>query len=341
MANSNRLAKRYLAELANDPEQLHTQGFTPLVRYLAANAPLATRVGYSVSPKQDFVRFGQTALLHFYPAAFTDVKFNKTTSNYKLNNSYWGMLGINGPLPTHLTEYAIERNYRLQDSTFTGFLDVFNHRFISLFYRAWADAEPTVSHDRPEEDNFQRYLNALSGECTSDSSSEVFNQHKHVHQYLSGLLSHKNRSGKVLTQLLAEYLHFEVSIEEFQGRWYDLEPNDQTRLGQQNAALGCDTMLGSRTFQRSFNFAINIGPIYYQEYIALLNNSRQLSKVIELTKKVLGQEYEFSINILLKAKQTQACQLGSALLGINSWSQDKSGHLQQREPKLVYTTSIN
>lgn len=334
MANSNRLAKRYLEELVEDSDALYQQGFAPLLRYLDANAPLASRIGYSVSPKQDFARFGQTPLLHFHSSAFTKVKFDPNSSEYKLKNSYWGMLGINGPLPSHLTEYAIERNYRLKDNTFTEFLDVFNHRFISLFYRAWADAEPTVSHDRPEHDTFRKHLNAFSGE--SGTCKDTFTQSKNIHQYLAGLFSQKNRSGQALSQLLSEYLHLDVSIEEFQGKWYDLQAHEQTTLGQNNISLGVSSLIGKRTYQRNFNFAINIGPVDYPQYISLLNNKHGLDTIVELTQKAVGQEYEFSINIILKAQQTRACKLGSAKLGINSWSQDKSSHLTQNEPILVY-----
>lgn len=337
MAHSNRLAKRYLEELSKDPEELYRQDFAPLLRYLDANAPLAARIGYSVSPKQDCVRFGQTPLLHFHSSAFTEVRFGTVNGNYKLKNSYWGLLGINGALPNHLTEYAIERNYRLKDKTFTEFLDVFHHRFISLFYRAWADAEPCVSHDRPEHDSFQQKLNSFSGENSVEQDSFV--QDKNIHQYLAGLFSQKNRSSKVLSQLLSESLKLDVDIEQFQGRWYDIESSERIQLGKTNATLGIDSIIGKRSYQRSFNFAINIGPIDYDQYIALLNNRQRIKSIIALTQKAVGQEYEFSINILLKAFQTQASQLGSAQLGINSWCQDKSSHLAQHDPILVYKTA--
>ena len=215
MANSNRLAKRYLEDLSKDPDELYRQDFAPLLRYLDANAPLAARIGYSVSPKQDCVRFGQTPMLHFHSSAFTEVRFGTVNGDYKLKNSYWGMFGINGALPNHLTEYAIERNYRLKDKTFAEFLDVFHHRFISLFYRAWADAEPTVSHDRPEHDSFSKRLNTFSGE--THVQQNAFNQNQNIHQYLAGLFSHKNRSSKVLSQLLSESLQLEVSISRVSG----------------------------------------------------------------------------------------------------------------------------
>jgi len=295
---------------------------------------LAARIGYSVSPKQDFVRFGQTPLLHFHSSAFTKVKFDNNSGDYKLKNSYWGMLGINGPLPSHLTEYAIERNYRLKDTTFTEFLDVFNHRFISLFYRAWADAEPTVSHDKPDQDNFKKRFGAISGE--SSAIQDTFNQNKNIHQYLAGLYSQKNRSAKTLCQILSEYLKLDVTIDEFQGGWYELQKNEQTKLGNLNATLGVDSIIGSKTFQRCFNFSINVGPISYIEYIKLLNNEHRLKTIVELTQKNVGQEYDFKINILLKPQQTRVCQLGFGKLGINSWCQGESSHLAQLDPILIY-----
>jgi type VI secretion system protein ImpH len=337
MANSNRLAKRYLEDLSKDSEELYKQDFAPLLRYLDANAPLAARIGYSVSPKQDCARFGQTPLLHFHSSAFSEVRFGTVNGVYKLKNSYWGMFGINGALPNHLTEYAIERNYRLKDKTLAEFVDIFHHRFISLFYRAWADAEPTVSHDRPENDTFRQRINTFSGEMPVQQ--DTFNQNQNIHQYLSGLFSHKNRSSKVLSQLLSESLHLDVRIAEFQGCWYDIEPAEKIQLGSNNATLGMDSIIGERTYQRSFNFTINIGPIDYAQYIALLNNKQRIKSIVAITQKAVGQEYQFSINVILKAYQTQPCRLGSAQLGINSWCQDKSSHLAQHDPILVHKTA--
>ena len=38
------------------------------------------------------------------------------------------------------------------------FLDLFHHRFLALFYRAWAQAQPHVSRDRPDDDRFAVYV---------------------------------------------------------------------------------------------------------------------------------------------------------------------------------------
>jgi type VI secretion system protein ImpH len=60
----------------------------------------------------------------------------------RLMQRIFGLLGPNGALPLHLTEYARERAQHHGDPTFQRFLDTLTHRFALLFYRAWAEAQP-------------------------------------------------------------------------------------------------------------------------------------------------------------------------------------------------------
>ena len=61
---------------------------------------------------------------------------------------FFGLFGPDGPLPLHLTEYARDRMRNWRDATFQRFADVFHHRALSLFWRAYADSRPTISFDR-------------------------------------------------------------------------------------------------------------------------------------------------------------------------------------------------
>ena len=81
----------------------------------------------------------------------------------RLEQRFFGLLGPNGPLPLHLTEYARDRLRHHGDRTLVRFLDLFHHRLALLFYRAWAEARPTVQHDRPDEDRFATYVGSLAG----------------------------------------------------------------------------------------------------------------------------------------------------------------------------------
>ena len=316
MANSNRLSQRYLSDLNLHKDELYTQSFAGLLRFLDANSPQHEPLGYSVSLKQDAFRLGQAPIMHFHASTFTEVVEQPTTGQYKLINVSWGLFGANGALPLHFTEYAIERKYRHQDVTLSEFCDVFHHRFLSLYYRSWADAQPTVSHDRPEKDVFAKRLAVFAG---FDAHQPPADNANNTHKFLAGLYSMKNRSAGALRQILSEYLQHQVMINEFEGLWYPLPEEAHCRLSSANSCLGKDAIIGHSTFQRSFNFSIIVGPLQYQEYIALINNKQRLQMVKQLTNRHVGSEFSFTVKLQLAPGQSKAIPLGQSSLGMNSW----------------------
>ena len=64
---------------------------------------------------------------------------------------FFGLLGVNGPMPLEFTDYVFQRSHNYYDQTWRRFLDIINHRFLTLFYRAWAENEQAVSFDRADD----------------------------------------------------------------------------------------------------------------------------------------------------------------------------------------------
>lgn len=82
-----------------------------------------------------------------------------------LTVAFFGLTGPNGALPTHYTQniiYHAERVKGEERHALREWLDLFNHRLTSLFYRAWEKYHFVVP--------FARYLRqqALAGEGTDD-----------------------------------------------------------------------------------------------------------------------------------------------------------------------------
>ena len=105
-----------------------------------------------VAPRlaDDPVRLGQEPSLAFAPSSLAAFDPGRRTSILRgCRSSSFGLFGPNGPLPLHLTEYARDRLRNAATRPSRASLDLFHHRMLSLFYRAWADAQPTVSFDRP------------------------------------------------------------------------------------------------------------------------------------------------------------------------------------------------
>ena len=75
---------------------------------------------------------------------------------------FLGLLGPQGALPLTTTEESLGW-VLMRDDAFPRFLDLFNHRFLQLFFRAWADARPIAQHDRPRHDRFIAYIGSMIG----------------------------------------------------------------------------------------------------------------------------------------------------------------------------------
>ncbi len=173
---------------------------------------------------------------------------------------HFGLFGPNGPLPIHLTEYARERLHHAGDRTLSRFLDLFHHRFIALFYRAWAQAQPHVNRDRPDDDRFSGYVAAfvglLSPACRHRDSVPDLAKFFHV-----GGLVRQVRNAEGLGHALHHFFRVPVAIEEFVGHWMALGPRERTFLGRDGATLGAGAVLGRTVWDRQHKFRIHLGPL--------------------------------------------------------------------------------
>jgi type VI secretion system protein ImpH len=137
--------------------------FFDVLRRFECAHPEASRLGRAPRPCDEPIRLGQEASLGFPSSPMASFVPSAAGKPPRLSVHFLGLLGPNGPLPLHLTEYARDRMRNAGDRALVRFLDVFHHRILTLFYRVWADAQPTVSLDRPKEDRFGTYLGSLIG----------------------------------------------------------------------------------------------------------------------------------------------------------------------------------
>ena len=137
--------------------------FFQAVRLLENQRPDRPRVGKSQHSHEDPARFGQEPTLAFPASTLNPFRSLRQASPARMVVNFMGLFGPHGPLPMHLTEYARERLLHDKDASFSRFLDIFHHRMISLFYRAWAANQQAVSYDRPEEDRYGNYVGSFVG----------------------------------------------------------------------------------------------------------------------------------------------------------------------------------
>ena len=316
-------AQALLRELAAEP---HRFDFYQAMRLVEAAHPDKPRLGQARRPADEPVRLGQSADLSFAPSSLARVDLADRSGKPRVEVRFFGLFGPNGPLPLHLTAYARERLIHKGDATLARFSDVFHHRLLLLFYRAWAQAQPAVSLDRPEEDRFADYVGSLIGvggrewrhrDAAPDHSRLAF----------SGLLSRQVRNADGLARLLSGFLGMQVRVEQFVGRWMPLPQPERTRIGRRAASrrtstsqLGSSAVLGRAVYDRQHHIRIHVGPLDLPAFEALLPVGSALPAVQALVMQYLGLEFGWDLRLELAKPQVPACRPGRyGRLGWTSW----------------------
>jgi len=321
MAGSNGSSTETVAAKAELMARLHQFDFFPALRLLENLHPELPRIGRAARPSREPVRLGQQPSLGFATSSLAAYTEGVDELPDRLDVLFFGMFGPNGPLPLHLTEYAFERERQERDPTFRRFADVFHHRMLALFYRAWADAQPAVSLDRRDDDRFFNYVGSLIG-----LGLESARDHDALPDYarlnLAGLLSMQNRPAEGLQRALEHFLAVPVTLEEFVGEWLQLPETNLLKLGrsEQSGLLGVTTTAGARTWYCQSKFRIVCGPLDIASFRRLLPNSDSLPRLQGLVRMFAGDELQWELGLVLKRDDVPKMQLGRAgELGWTSW----------------------
>ncbi|XTZ40168.1 type VI secretion system baseplate subunit TssG [Salmonella enterica] len=292
-----------------------------LLRRIDAQAGERYPLGRAPLPRFEPLRIGQKPSLGFAPSTVAGVSQRKNSSLYDVSILSFGLFGPNGPLPIHLTEYASERIDHHQDNSLSAFADLFHHRLSLLFYRAWADAQPTVSLDRADNRRFEHYIASLvgmglPGQLNKGSLSA------HARFALAGHLTRNGRDPEGLEKILRLYFNVPVSIIENVAQWMPLSPRDRARLqgGRHAPRLGISTFLGEAVRDVSHKFRIEIGPLPIDHYRKFLPGERYVTELRDWVRQYLGIEYQWEVNVFLRKEDVTGAVLGGkSRLGYSAW----------------------
>lgn len=286
------------------------------------------RIGRAAKPADEPLRLGQDVSMAFAPASIAAFTPGEGGRPARLTQRFFGLLGPNGPLPLHLTDYARERSLHHGDSTLGRFFDIFTHRLLALFYRAWAQAQPTVSLDRPHDDRYADFVGALIG-IGSPRLRRRDEAGDRVKLFHAGLLSRQVRNADGLQALLAGFFRVPVRVEPFVGHWMRLPESDRTRLGGALAAssqLGVGAVLGARVWDRQHKVRVHVGELTFAAYQDFLPGGSALPKLVALVRQYLCFEFDWDLRLsLLRVEQPQMRLGTSERLGWTTWLGAKPG----------------
>ena len=298
--------------------------FFQAVRLLERIEPERHTVGRYSEPASEAVRFRTRVALSFPPSQIhqlTDASGDDSTPP-RMTVAFMGLTGPAGVLPHHYTELLIERT-RYKDTALWEFLDQFNHRMISLFYRAWEKYRFPVAYERGEDDRFTEFLFDIVGMGTRGLRNRQSFPDE-ILLYYGGLFAERPHSASAMEALLGDYFDMTAHIEQFSGQWLKLEDESLTRLGGMNAELGITAVAGTRVWDAQSKFELQFGPMTLNEFIKFLPTGSDFKPASELTRLLAGLEFDFYIRLKLKAEEVPGCVLTTRakrppMLGWTTW----------------------
>jgi len=295
--------------------------FHMALRHIDAASPGGPRLGESTRAADDSVRIGQIPSVIFAPSTLASFEPREGGRPPRLTTYFFGMFGPSGVLPLHLTEYARDRVRNAGDKSLVGFIDVFHHRMLSLYYRAWAQAHPTVGFDRPSENRFAAYAASLIG-LGMKSLLDRDDMPDLAKLHFAGRLALQTRNAEGLGAIIGDFFKLPVEIEQFRPEWVSLPRNSLCLLGESPATgtLGSTATIGERIRVFHHRFRIRIGPMSFADYRRLLPLGRSLERLMPVVRNYIGDELSWDVMLLLFKHEVPSIRLGEAgELGWTSW----------------------
>jgi type VI secretion system protein ImpH len=334
-----------LADLAADPFGFD---FFQAVRLIAVAAagPQASRsgvvraAGAGPLPYEEFVRF-RAHVGHTFSAsainAFVATRSETESAGARplpvtlpvpeMTVTFMSLAGTNAVLPWHYTQLLIDR-IREKDYGLRDFLDLFHHRLIAQFYRAWQKCHFFVGYESVRQasdtdaDRFSQMLFSLVGLGSPGlRGREVFSDDVFAHY--AGHFSRCPRSATALTRLVSDFFQLPTEIRQFQGQWMWLRREDQTQLRTGgNNRLGSSAIAGSRVWGIENRFRVRLTVSRYDDFTAFMPDGASFVAFGQLVRFFAGPSFDFDLQLVLSGEAVPRCRLGGSgdqRLGWNTW----------------------
>lgn len=323
------LSQAYLKDL-----DLKRAGLFAVLRQLEARAASRPRIGRARRPDQSIADLAQEPGLAFEAATLSRIEQRK--GRPQLRGHWLGLTGPMGPLPSHLSEFALYERRHAKKRPFGDWLDLLAGRMLQLFYRAWAQSQPAAQADRPGDDAFSGWLAALTGamDGLGDGAGDGRSFHARARVHYAGLFSGL-RSAVAIEDGLSHLLGQPVRVSEFQPRWRALAAEDRTRLGRSYNRLGGDAILGGRVFSAADAFRVTVRAASWRDYRSMMPGGEHFMVAAEAIEAFKPSHLEWDLCVEIDDTIAPAARLdGRGRLGWSTWVK-RPGRKSGDQPALI------
>lgn len=273
---------------------------------------------------EDWLRFKVNPNLSFPPGdiqgahRFADAS-GKEHVRFVLN--LMGLHGAASPLPAYFSEHVAQ--HQDESDALRDFLDVFNHRIVSLFYGIWNKYRYYLQfRDNGSDTNSRRFFSFIGlGHKALRNTSGL--RRERLLAYM-GLIAFSGEAAGSLESILRHYFgHPLVHIIPCIRRQVSIPADQQCALGVANCGLSVDFLLGSEVLDQTGKFRVLFDALSWRRFIDFLPGGRLFSELQTLVRFVLRSRLAFDVELRLRPAEIPEFIVGKSSpcrLGWTTWA---------------------
>ncbi len=312
----------------------HEWDFHPLVRHLLERLRPRVRPGQPGPPEDERVRFVTNPSLGFPASEVESLEWEgrEGEERAKLTVNFMGLHGQASPMPLTYAQEVLWDAMEPEGRRVRDFLDLFNHRMVSLLFRAREKYRHPQRFERNGRDEITRRVLALAG-LDDEEVREAAGTRLHQVLRALGVLASGHRSASGLEDMLrASFPGVGVRVIPCLARRLPI-PDDQRLYlkaprrtapgrGDTLTGLGRDTCMGTSRVDSSSAFRVALGPLDYPEFRRFLPGEPDFQSLARLTRLYVQEPLDFDVELSLRPTQRPALRLApdeGMRLGQTSW----------------------
>ena len=221
----------------------------------------------------------------------------------------WGSPARSACCRSTIPSCSIER-LRSRDTALRDFLDIFNHRMISLFYQAWEKYRFAIAYERDERDRVSQRLLDLIGlgsrparppagvrptrSCSTAACSACSRARPPRSSRFSRTTSRCRRKSSSSWARGTRRSRF--AVQPRRGRGYSEQ-------------LGVGAVVGDEIWDQQSRVRIRLGPLSWRSTVTFCRAATRTSSLRALTRFFAGGEYDFEVQLILRREEVPLCEL--------------------------------
>ena len=282
--------------------------------------PGAVQPGHQGPAAEELVRLRPSASLAFPPGDLEIFEERPDRPPFRLTTTFMGLYGAHSPLPSFYAEDIAKRCVDDDDHIQRAFLDVFNHRILTLLYRGVLKYRGHLLFEPDAKDEFSWRLFAVAGLSAEGVAASAGVPAQRLLRF-AGLLSQKPRSAAALRAILSTWFGgLRVAIAQCNPRWVYLGGQLRSALGRQSCRLGDDATIGARVRDWTGKFRLRIGPVDFDTYRSFLPGSENLRTLNSLVRATSGDALEHDVELIIREEDTPRLGVTLGRMGHLGWT---------------------